>query len=73
MPLPLMPGQSVPGHEGFAAFVAQLSEEYRQRGNEWENATLERFLEALSAWVETGPGWYERHRGEALPSDGNWT
>jgi hypothetical protein len=31
------------------------------------------FLEALTAWVESGPVWYERHRGEPLPAEGNWT
>ncbi|MGW4730022.1 hypothetical protein ACWEQC_12745 [Streptomyces shenzhenensis] len=33
-----------------------------QRGHGWENTTSARFLEALTAWAETGPGWYERHR-----------
>ncbi|MFH8467405.1 hypothetical protein [Streptomyces sp. NPDC017991] len=73
MPSPLIPGQSVPDQEAFAAFLAQLTEEYQQNGGEWENPTLGQFLEALTAWVRSGPGWYERHRGEALPAEGNWT
>ncbi|WP_326580983.1 DUF2550 domain-containing protein [Streptomyces sp. NBC_00481] len=73
MPMPLTSNQSVPDHEAFTQFLAQLAEECRQHGEEWENATLPRFLEALTAWVESGPGWYGRHQGEPLPAEGNWT
>lgn len=73
-PMPLTPKPTIPSPEAFAAFLAQLTQECHQRGEEWENRTLAQFLEALTAWVEdTGPGWYERHQGEALPAEGNWT
>nr|WP_159037820.1 hypothetical protein [Streptomyces hygroscopicus] len=73
MPMPLEPGESVPSQEAFAAFLTQLTAECRHDGVQWENATLERFLEALAAWVASGPGWYEHHQHEPLPTDGNWT
>ncbi|MFE4955397.1 hypothetical protein ACFRCW_15080 [Streptomyces sp. NPDC056653] len=72
--MPLAPKHTIPSQEAFAACLAQLTQKCRQRGEEWENPTLAQFLEALTAWVEdTGPGWYERHPGEALPVEGNWT
>lgn len=73
MSLPLTAHQSVSDRQAFVAFLAQLTQEYHQHGEEWENPTLDRFLEALTAWVQSGPGWYERHLGESLPAAGNWT
>ncbi|WP_157862296.1 DUF7660 family protein [Wenjunlia vitaminophila] len=73
MPQPLNPGDRIPDQDAFAAFLARLHEDCRQRGDQWENVTLERFLEALAAWVSTGPAWYECNLQEPLPSDGNWT
>lgn len=73
MPLPLTSKQFVPDQEAFAAFLAQLTQEYLQDGEEWENPTLGQFLEALTGWVQSGPGWYERNLGEVLPAEGNWT
>ncbi|MGP3735065.1 DUF7660 family protein [Streptomyces sp. GDS52] len=38
-------------------------------GQQWENATLGRFL---GAWVAASPGWY-RTFGHDLPPEGDWT
>ena len=35
----------------FVAFVAELEANLKNRPNEWENPTLESFLDALSAWA----------------------
>lgn len=42
------------------------------RGQDWENSTLDRFLEALAAWTESSDGWY-RNFGKDLPANGDWT
>ncbi|WP_459076275.1 DUF7660 family protein [Streptomyces atacamensis] len=42
------------------------------RGGEWNNSTLEDFLQALAAWMEDSPGWY-RSAGEDLPDGGDRT
>ncbi|MDN3025757.1 hypothetical protein [Streptomyces sp. S.PB5] len=62
----------IPTREDLAAFVRALHEEYLQRGDEWENRTLDTFLEALSAWIDSAPGWY-RNFGKELPAGGDWT
>ena len=38
---------------------------------EWENTTLERFLDALAASLESIPGVYA-HRGEQFPDKPTW-
>lgn len=53
-------------------FIRDLHREFVRRGDEWENADLDRFLEALAAWVTASDGWY-RNFGKELPSHGDWT
>jgi hypothetical protein len=36
----------------FVAFVAELEDDLKNHPNEWENPTLERFLDALGAWAQ---------------------
>ena len=36
----------------FVAFVAELETDLKSHPDEWENLTLETFLEALGAWAE---------------------
>jgi hypothetical protein len=38
----------------FVAFVAELEADLKSHPNEWQNLTLEIFLEALGAWAK-GP------------------
>ncbi|GAU71586.1 hypothetical protein SSP35_52_00090 [Streptomyces sp. NBRC 110611] len=58
--------------DGRVAFVRDLQQGYLQRGHDWENHTLDRFLEALAAWMASSDGWY-RNFGEELPANGDWT
>lgn len=71
MPL-LRTEDQVPDREAFVTFVRELHQDFIQRGEEWENPTLDHFLEALAAWAESSPGWYRNFHQE-LPTDGNWT
>ncbi|MBB1246083.1 hypothetical protein GL263_21370 [Streptomyces durbertensis] len=59
-------------HAELAAFVRALHQEHLRQGHEWENRTLDHFLEALAAWIEDSPGWY-RNAGQELPEAGDWT
>lgn len=54
------------------AIVRELREDYLRRGHEWENANLDRFLQALAAWMDDAPRWYG-NLGKELPPDGDWT
>lgn len=41
-------------------------------GAQCENATLDRFLDALAAWINDAPGWYGNCHQE-MPEHGDWT
>ncbi|MGW4982393.1 DUF7660 family protein [Streptomyces mirabilis] len=43
MSSPLRADESIASQEAFVAFLTRLTEDYRQRGEEWENPTLEQF------------------------------
>jgi hypothetical protein len=54
MTLPLE--HEVQNYQGLAQYIARLAAECRQNGQDWENATLDRFLDALSACVHDHAG-----------------
>ncbi|MER5890511.1 hypothetical protein ABT160_42355 [Streptomyces sp. NPDC001941] len=55
-----------------AAFVRALHLDYRRNGQQWENQSLEHYLEALAAWIDDADGLY-RNRNLNMPQDGDWT
>ncbi|WP_425580773.1 DUF7660 family protein [Streptomyces thermospinosisporus] len=70
MTSPLGPDDHIDDREAFSAFLAHLRADYAVNGRHWENATLDRFLAGLEAWVTASPGWY-RNFGHDLPADGD--
>ncbi|MCU7822852.1 hypothetical protein KSNIM_14515 [Kitasatospora sp. DSM 101779] len=66
-----MPWDGVRTREDLAAHIDGLLADHRERGEEWENATLGDFLEALAACVRGSPGWYP-NAGREVPADGDW-
>ncbi|MFE4959485.1 hypothetical protein ACFRCW_37240 [Streptomyces sp. NPDC056653] len=62
----------IPNREALAAFLARLREDHAQHGTEWENQTLDRFLEALGAWIADAQGSYT-YLKQDLPLEGDWT
>jgi hypothetical protein len=63
--------ESVSSRDDFAAFVDALRSDLSTHPAEWENQTLERFLEALSAWVRDMDGYYQNHR-RPVPATPDW-
>ncbi len=61
----------VSNHTDAAQVVQRMLADLRAHPTEWENATLERFLEALAASLKALPGLYA-NRGERLPEPPNW-
>ena len=57
--------------EDLVAFVRDLIRDLRVNPGEWENLTLENYLEALASWVEDCEGYFQ-NRGEVTPSDPSW-
>lgn len=72
MTRPLTAADHLGDREAFSAFLARLRADHAENGAEWENGTLDAFLEALEAWVSDAPGWYASH-GQDLPPQGDWT
>jgi hypothetical protein len=70
--MPLTPDDEVRSRDELVSFVQELREDYLRRGHEWENQSLDRFLEALAAWMRASPGWYQNF-GKELPDGGDWT
>jgi hypothetical protein len=63
--------ESVRSREDLARFVASLASEARTSPDSWENPTLERYLEALSAWISDMPGYF-KNRHQETPTAPTW-
>lgn len=63
---------AVDSREDLAAHILRLRADLLENAGKWENATLERYLEALAAWIKASPNWY-RNFDQPMPPDGNWT
>jgi hypothetical protein len=55
----------------FLEFLESLRTSLAQRPEQWENATLESYLEALGAWIDAFENSY-RNKGEPVPTGVNW-
>ncbi len=55
----------------FVAFIREMNDDLRRCPDQWENPTLDRYLEAMAAWVEDMDGYY-LNRGEAVPQQPTW-
>ncbi|MFP3991341.1 hypothetical protein U9R90_28525 [Streptomyces sp. E11-3] len=69
--LPLVANERFADREALCGFLRRLRQDFETSGAQWENRTLDSFLEALEAWVSDAPGWYANH-GQELPADGGW-
>ncbi|MFF3062182.1 hypothetical protein [Streptomyces sp. NPDC057909] len=47
------------------SYVRQLSQEAQAPSSGWENQSLDRYLEALSAWTSDMDGYFNNRGGEA--------
>jgi hypothetical protein len=63
--------EDVQSRHEFVAFVRALLRDLQQHPDTWENADLERFIEALAAWVEDMDGYYQ-NLGRPVPEQPSW-
>ncbi|WUD74491.1 hypothetical protein OG937_23725 [Streptomyces sp. NBC_00510] len=56
----------VTSRESLIRHIQLLREDLLANGDDWENPTLERFLESMAAWIKDSAGYY-RSRGEEPP------
>ena len=61
----------VQSRQDLIAFIAALRRDLERNEPEWENPTLDRYLEALAAWTEDMDGYF-RNRGEEVPAEPSW-
>lgn len=52
-------------------FIHELMHDYDTHGDEWENPTLDRFLEAMAAWLESFENQY-RNLDLPIPKTPSW-
>ncbi len=57
--------------EDLAAFIAALRLDLAANPEEWENHTLERFLEAMEAWIRDMDGYF-KNMGQPVVDVPNW-
>jgi hypothetical protein len=61
----------VASHTDAAHVVQRMLADLREHPTEWENHTLDRFLDALAAALEGIPSRYANH-GEQFPKAATW-
>lgn len=57
--------------EDFVSYVYELSQDYRNNPDTWENNDLGSYLEALAAWVDDMDGYYI-NTGQPVPEKPTW-
>jgi hypothetical protein len=63
--------EKVRSKEDLAEFITALCSDLRTNARGWENATLERFLDAAQAWIRDMDGYY-RNSGQEPPDVPSW-
>jgi hypothetical protein len=63
---------SVASKEDLADFIDALRQDFIANPEEWENSTVDRFLDAMSAWVRDMDGYYQK-TGMAPVISPNWS
>jgi hypothetical protein len=63
---------TVRSREDLVQFVAALRVDLERNVESWENPSLDRYLDALSAWINDMPGWFQ-NRGEAEAAQPDWS
>lgn len=62
---------SIRSRQDFVTFVKVLKQDLQENPETWENNNLERYLEALGAWVEDMDGYYI-NQGKPVPQQPDW-
>jgi hypothetical protein len=57
--------------EDFVSYVYELSQDYYDDPESWENIAIDRYLEALSALVNDMDGYY-KNQGLPIPENPDW-
>ncbi|MCI8554009.1 MAG: hypothetical protein HFJ80_03585 [Clostridiales bacterium] len=63
--------EEISGKEDFLAFLHELAMDFRKYPDEWENRTVDLYLEAMLSWIEdvSSSEWNETDWGHIPYSD----
>jgi hypothetical protein len=62
---------SIRSREDLASFVGALRKDLETNRDDWENPTLEDFLEAMEAWIGSMDRFYA-NKGQQVPQSPTW-
>ncbi len=63
--------ENVKTRKDLSEFVSALLKDLENNNTEWENASLDDFLEAMSGWIEDMDGYY-KNQGKPFSEDQPW-
>ena len=58
--------------EEFISFLLKMQEDKNNNDSEWENKSIESYLEAIASWVEDMDGYYS-NMNLSKPKDIDWS
>ena len=67
-----MDAENVHTREDLAEFVRQLVADLQSNPIDWDNRPLDRFLEAMSGWIDDMPGYF-KNNNLPEPEHPNWS
>jgi hypothetical protein len=63
--------KNVSAKEDFLKFLGMLINDFKNNPDEWENKSVESFLEGMQSWVEDMEGYYENNN-LPIPNNIDW-
>ena len=63
--------ENISNRDDFVKFVKALRKDLKENPDEWENLSLDHYLEAISAWTSCMENAYENN-DEVFPKNPNW-
>jgi len=67
-----MRSSSVSSKDDLADFIEALKDDFVKNSAEWENPTVDKFLEAMAAWVRSMDNYY-RNTGKTSVVSPTWS
>ncbi|MEC2560264.1 hypothetical protein P9W86_27195 [Bacillus cereus] len=61
----------VDSKEKLVEFLFYFQKDFKENKDEWENITLEDYLESMEAWLNDCDGAF-RNKGEEMPKNISW-
>jgi len=64
--------ETITTRDDLVRFIRILLQDLRDHGKDWENPTLERYLDALAAWTGNMEGYFRNVRKTSAPVEPTW-